>query len=186
MVLIFRFRSSWSVEGQDKTEPISTWHLEEGYKSNRRDIIPYPLRVNGAGPLFGITIILKVNDYDIDYMCSGPDQGFKITFTTPFELPHAMKNYFELLLEMSSIYTIEPKFVETADSARKYPPAQRQCYFNSERKLRFFKQYTLRNCEYECLSNYTLAKCNCVPYSLLRMLIINCNIIRLVNVKIYF
>lgn len=35
---------------------------------------------------------------------------------------------------------------------------RRQCYFDSERKLRFLKVYTQRNCELECLANFTLAK----------------------------
>lgn len=34
--------------------------------------------------------------------------------------------------------------------------------------MRFFKVYTQTNCELECLTNYTLAKCNCVAFSMPR------------------
>lgn len=46
--------------------------------------------------------------------------------------------------------------------------SRRKCYFDSERKLRFLKVYTQRNCELECLSNDTLHKCGCVQFSLPR------------------
>lgn len=45
---------------------------------------------------------------------------------------------------------------------------RRRCYFESERKLRFLKVYTQRNCELECLSNATLQSCGCVKFFLPR------------------
>lgn len=45
---------------------------------------------------------------------------------------------------------------------------RRKCYFDSERKLRFLKVYTQRNCELECLSNATRKACGCVKFSHLR------------------
>lgn len=147
---------------------LTHWSLEEGYTPDQEKT--YPHRVNGAGKMFGITLILKVNNYDIDYTCSGPVQGFKITFHTPVELPHVVKHTFELSPGYTSTFMVEPKLVETTVSARKHPPHIRQCYFNSERKLRFFKYYTQRNCEFECLSNYTLSQCGCVNFAELREL----------------
>lgn len=44
----------------------------------------------------------------------------------------------------------------------KFP--RRQCYFQDERYLRYFKVYTQSNCELECLTNYTLHKCGCVKF----------------------
>lgn len=43
---------------------------------------------------------------------------------------------------------------------------RRQCFFNSERKLRYLRTYTQRNCELECLANFTLAVCGCVRFSM--------------------
>lgn len=50
----------------------------------------------------------------------------------------------------------------TTQSLKSYPPARRQCYFPSERYLQYFKVYTQRNCELECVTNYTLKTCGCV------------------------
>lgn len=43
---------------------------------------------------------------------------------------------------------------------------RRQCFFNSERTLHYLKTYTQRNCQLECLANFTLAKCGCVKFSM--------------------
>lgn len=47
---------------------------------------------------------------------------------------------------------ITPKVIETDENLRSHSPQARQCYFEGERKLKFFKIYTQRNCEFECLS----------------------------------
>lgn len=39
---------------------------------------------------------------------------------------------------------------------------RRACYFDGERKLRFFKLYTQTNCFHECKSNYSAELCKCV------------------------
>lgn len=51
---------------------------------------------------------------------------------------------------------------------RELNTSRRNCYFNKERYLRFYKTYTPHNCQLECLSNYTVAKCGCGSYSLPR------------------
>lgn len=45
---------------------------------------------------------------------------------------------------------------------------RRQCFFNEERYLQFFKVYTQQNCELECLTNFTLSQCGCVKFSMPR------------------
>ncbi|GLH16381.1 Pickpocket protein 28 [Gryllus bimaculatus] len=45
-----------------------------------------------------------------------------------------------------------------------FAPDDRLCFFPGERALRFFKHYTLANCELECLANATLRACGCVEF----------------------
>lgn len=45
---------------------------------------------------------------------------------------------------------------------------RRQCYFDEERHLKFFKVYSETNCELECIANYTLSICGCVKFSMPR------------------
>lgn len=42
----------------------------------------------------------------------------------------------------------------------------RQCFFGNERQLKYFKTYTQRNCEMECVSDYITKKCGCARFSM--------------------
>lgn len=50
-----------------------------------------------------------------------------------------------------------------------YTPQVRGCYFRSERQLRFFKLYSQKKCEMECLSNFTHDECGCVQFYMPRL-----------------
>jgi acid-sensing ion channel, other len=63
---------------------------------------------------------------------------------------------------------ISPEVMETEDNLRSFPVNVRQCYMNGERKLTFFKKYSIRNCEMECLSMITFKNCGCVPFYVIR------------------
>lgn len=58
--------------------------------------------------------------------------------------------------------------ITTSDGLKHYLPNRRQCFFNKERFLRYFKVYTQQNCELECLANYTMQQCGCVKFSMPR------------------
>lgn len=130
---------------------------------------PYPFRVPSIGSQFSLVVILKINNYDMDYLCGGAVQGFSIMFHPPFEAFNTVQKPYYLAPGTASYYTIEPKLIRTSESAIKYPPNIRGCFMNSERKLRFYKFYTRINCEMECFSNYTLDQCECVQLSAPRM-----------------
>jgi acid-sensing ion channel, other len=63
---------------------------------------------------------------------------------------------------------ISPEVVQTEDDLIEFSVDERQCYMEGERKLRFFKHYSVRNCEMECLTNRILEKCNCVAFFMMR------------------
>lgn len=135
----------------------------------RSDIQPnetYPHRVFGAGARAGFFALLKLNDTDAEYVCRGPVQGFKVLLHIPGEVPQVSKHYFRVPLLEEVLISIKPNMITTSENLRHYKPWERQCYFSDERQLRFFKIYTQRNCELECLSNFTLAQCGCVKFSL--------------------
>lgn len=99
-------------------------------------------------------------------MCRGPVQGFKILLHTPGEVPQVSKHYFRVPLLQEVLVSVKPNMITTSEGLMSYEPNRRQCYFNSERQLRFFKVYTQRNCELECLSNFTRIECGCVKFSM--------------------
>lgn len=63
---------------------------------------------------------------------------------------------------------VKPEMMTTALELAKYSVETRQCYFNSDRSLRFFKYYSQSNCEFECLTNFTLLACDCVRVTMPR------------------
>lgn len=111
-------------------------------------------------------IILKVINRNKDYLCTGASQGFKFTFHAPFEVPQLWKKHFRVAPRQSANILVSPNVFLASEGLRSYRPEFRQCFFESERVLRYFRVYTQQNCELECLSNYTLAKCGCVKFSM--------------------
>lgn len=159
---------SFNVSHVPTQRRVSTWNIDDGYKAGIKRRDSYPFRVSDAGLQFSLMVVLKSNNYDIDYVCGGYTQGFKIGFHSPVDIPSGTKSFFKLSPNRAGMYSIEPRYTKTEDKVRKFSPHERQCYFNSERKLHFYRQYSRSNCMIECLSNYTLAQCGCVHFSMLR------------------
>lgn len=147
-------------------EPSPFWTLQEGYSVS--DSETYPRRVLGPGARAGLNIVLKLSDPDLDYICRGPVQGFKVILHTPSEVPRASKHFFRVPLRQEVVVSVKPNMITTSPGLANYEPNRRQCYFNDERDLRFFKVYTQSNCELECLANFTLQQCDCVKFSMPR------------------
>lgn len=145
----------------------TSWNLEDGYNNSDRNVTEtYPHRVFGAGARVGLFALLRLFEQDLEYICRGPVQGFKVLLHTPGEIPQVSRHYFRVPLLQEVLVSVKPNMITTSDGLRHYEPNRRQCYFDSERKLKFFKVYTQRNCELECLSNFTQAQCGCVKFSL--------------------
>lgn len=90
---------------------------------------------------------------------------FKIIPHLPNEIPtefHRTRfymNYNENLgIEVSA------KSIRTDYTLRRISPHRRNCYFEGEKKLKFFKSYSRAHCNLECLTNITLGKCGCVKF----------------------
>lgn len=62
------------------------WTLETGYpKTAEKDT--FPRRAMSAGSSAGLFLLLRAFEPDLDYICRGPVQGFKVKF------PKKNKNY---------------------------------------------------------------------------------------------
>lgn len=74
-------------------------------------------------------------------------------------------------MDISQIVTlsVRPRIVLASNTIKhSYTPERRRCYFNSEKYLRYFRIYSKKNCEIECLANITASKCGCTPFWLPR------------------
>lgn len=72
-------------------------------------------------------------------LCSGAIQGFKIAIQPPNEEPQLWKNFFYISPGRTALIKVTPKLTITSHAVRKYSPKTRQCFFNAERQLRFYK-----------------------------------------------
>ncbi|CAO1310274.1 unnamed protein product, partial [Diamesa serratosioi] len=140
------------------------WKFEDGYVNFNADV--YPQRVLGSGHRAGLNIKLFVKEKALDYSCKGAVQGFKIALHTPGELPRLSVQFYQVPLKQQVLMTVSPQVITTAEGLKTYTPESRQCYFNSEKDLKFFKTYTQSNCELECLTDFTIRMCGCVKFSM--------------------
>ena len=140
----------------------TNWTLENGYNTN--NINSYPLRPIGAGFEAGLMMTLLANKSDIDYKCKGALQGFKLAIHSATDVPRFSKQFFRIPFQSEVLLAVNPNMVKTSHDLKHYKPKVRQCYFDGERKLSYFKVYTQSNCEYECLTKFTDKTCGCVRF----------------------
>lgn len=162
----FIFRLSPDLFKIDDGPPPSNYDIERGYTTDTPSTESYPMRVYGTGKEATLVVLLRMFTYDIDRICGGSTQGFKLSFHGVNESPQIQRRYFHVSPGKTAFFTITPNVIIASDSYKKYSPSVRQCFFNHERQLRFFKQYTQRNCELECLANFTVSKCGCAEFSM--------------------
>lgn len=143
------------------------WTLENGYPKNAEKDT-FPRRAMSAGSKAGLFLLLRAYEQDLDYVCRGPVQGFKVLLHHPAEVPRVGTQYFRAPLNQEIVVAVKPDMMTTSQGLRSYEPHRRQCFFAEERQLQFFQNYTQQNCQVECVANFTLAKCGCVAYHMPR------------------
>lgn len=62
-----------------------------------------------------------------------------------------------------------PDKSDASDDIRSIKPEYRQCVFNNENPLLYYRTYSRRNCEMECEAQLYLEKCNCIKYYMPRI-----------------
>lgn len=140
------------------------WNLESGY-ANETNEQEYPIRVFDSGRNTALEISLEIHEKDFELFCDQTEQGFNVYLNTPGDEMGSFQDRFLLPLLYESIITMKPKLTTTSKALRKYDPNHKKCFFDSERKLRFFKHYTQNNCDEECLANFTQILCGCAKFS---------------------
>ncbi|XP_055840678.1 pickpocket protein 28-like [Episyrphus balteatus] len=123
------------------------WNLENGYKKDSKSWV-FPNRVMGAGDRESLIVSFLDKKVDQQPLCRNSVGGFKVILHTPGEDPQVSKNFIQLPLDQSVTLTIRPNIMTSRD-LRHYSLERRQCYYQNERYLRYFKVYTQANCELE-------------------------------------
>ncbi|KAK5641592.1 hypothetical protein RI129_010139 [Pyrocoelia pectoralis] len=95
------------------------------------------------------------------------DLGVIVALHHPCEFPN-LEKHFRLPLDQAVFVSIKPSLITVSKDLWNYSPNDRKCYLTDEKYLASSKFYTQQNCLDECLANYTLAQCECVPFYLPR------------------
>jgi amiloride-sensitive sodium channel len=80
---------------------------------------------------------------------------------------------------------ITPEVVTTDESFRnKLTSHERQCFMDGERKLKFFKFYSRKNCEMECMALRVVDECGCAPFDVIRSRETKVRILEFLNIHV--
>lgn len=142
----------------------SEWFFDTEYESAKIKV--YPRRVIGSGLQSGLSIELKMNSFELNPGCKRGIQGFRLSLHTPIEIPQMSKHFYSIPFKKLTSLSVKPGVTYPSRHVKAYDPISRQCFFNQERKLKFFKTYAKSSCDLECLADQTLALCGCVKFSM--------------------
>ncbi|XP_068914084.1 pickpocket protein 28-like [Tenebrio molitor] len=155
--LVYHYKNYHKVD-----EDTMSWNMEQGYLDSSK-INTYPWRALLSGASNGFTVYLGVDNEDIDFMCK-QIQGFKVVLHSPVRMPRLNQEYFRIPLDHAVVASVQPVVITTSQEVKTFDVAKRDCYFPSERKLKYFRTYSQQNCQLECLTNITLDSCGCVNF----------------------
>lgn len=138
----------------------SQWNLYDGYK-NVEEFEAYPHRAFPNAD-YGFNIVLSLKNTDIDHMCRGPVQGFKVKIHSPDEFPQMSNGAFRVPLNEEVLVGLkaEMTYEETSFVG--------VCHMKHEKTLKYFRDYSQMNCQSECRADYVFKKCGCVKFSMIR------------------
>jgi amiloride-sensitive sodium channel len=139
-----------------------SWNMEQEYLDNS-NIMTYPWRALLSGTSNGFTVYLLVDNENIDFMCK-QIQGYKVVLHSSVRIPRLNQEYFRIPLDHAVVASVHPVAITTSQEVKTFDVAKRNCYFPSERKLKYFRTYSQQNCQLECLTNITLDSCGCVKF----------------------
>jgi amiloride-sensitive sodium channel len=131
------------------------------------NITTYPRRVLGSGMKSGLRVKFRMNSSLLNN-CESSLQGFKISLDMPVDIPRFSKQFYTIPFGHEISMVVKPDMIYASKDIKAYTPESRQCFFNHEGKLKYFKYYSQSNCELECKSNFVYKKCGCTKFSMPR------------------
>ncbi|XP_063703637.1 pickpocket protein 28-like [Culicoides brevitarsis] len=147
-------------EGKSETHG---WNPETGYESKN------PILEKGEKRAFphrtftvGRKLVAKVKSFYSGQCLSNTRVFVHHPYDFPWDAETAL-SYPDQFKTPSILVT--PEMMKTSLGLRdSLTPDKRNCFFDGERNLKFFKIYSKSNCELECLTNITLDQCKCVQF----------------------
>ncbi|XP_030387047.1 pickpocket protein 28 [Scaptodrosophila lebanonensis] len=150
----------------DDLEPLNNitgnWSLDSGYLGQGKNA--YPQRTVFSSARNAFFAFLQALEHNYDFDCRSFKQGYKVFLNSPESVPLTTGNYILVPNGDEVVVSVLPNYVVSTDNLHEISPEKRQCFFDDERALRFFRSYSQNNCQTECLANFTVAKCGCAKF----------------------
>lgn len=149
-----------------KSNPsVSQWSVENGYE-REFERGEYPIRVFDSDESTTLEINLRFDKRNFHRFCQMISQGFNVFLMPPYDTNIMTYEAVGVAPSEDTHIQFAPKLTTTSNGLRKYSPLRRDCFFQSERRLRFFKTYSSVNCLMECRANFVQKTCGCVGFSM--------------------
>ncbi|XP_021965019.1 pickpocket protein 28 [Folsomia candida] len=137
--------------------------FENEYMQKFGTLPRFPRRQRRPGKSTGLSVLL--NPDEESYFCTNTDSvGFMALAHLPFDFPNVADKGVPIKPNTETYLKIEPDIVTAGSEIQGFPLDKRNCYFGQEFSLKYFKYYTLSNCENECIANLTFKECDCIRY----------------------
>jgi Amiloride-sensitive sodium channel len=107
--------------------------------------------------------VLNLDFYDFKNVFQ-PFQYFRVIVHNTDELPSYSGYELIFAYPQETEVQIIPEVNLIDDSLTSMSLKSRKCYLRNEKSLKYFKIYTKKNCDQECLSGLIDEKCSCVPF----------------------
>ncbi|CAH0557483.1 unnamed protein product [Brassicogethes aeneus] len=120
-------------------EKVFDWSPENGFDEDETGEDDYIPRRPLAGSHLGLSIVLdaQVEEY---YCSSTSSIGFKIILANPLETPKMADYGFLLSPGTETRFALVPSIREASDTLKNIEISKRQCYFEGERPLRYYRE----------------------------------------------
>ncbi|CAB4063054.1 ASICN [Lepeophtheirus salmonis] len=155
------------------------WTPQDGYKNkpSQKNILfgEMPRRTSSPGLTMGLSVLLNVQENE--YYCTGSESvGFKILLHSPVDHPEMVDFGFGLPPGSENFISLLPSYIHSNNDIHSLDYKVRQCFFEDEKSLMYFKHFTYLNCIIECITNQTFnawtrsqvfhfeQMCGCVAY----------------------
>ncbi|XP_050536588.1 pickpocket protein 28-like isoform X2 [Daktulosphaira vitifoliae] len=141
----------------------TSWSPDKGFSKNA---IPFdtPWRVTGDTNNDAVRLVFNLRNIEGDNYCPHTMSGVVLILHNPSDTPSGYHPSAYLASNHGLSISLSVLHRPTSQSLAKWSPEMRHCFYENEKRLKFFKLYTFRNCISECQANLTFRKCGCAAF----------------------
>ncbi|XP_060863036.1 pickpocket protein 28-like [Metopolophium dirhodum] len=141
----------------------TAWDPEIGFNKNAK---PFNLPWKVIGDTVEDSVIIRFNlqNENTRKHCPKTDKGMTLFLHSPIDVPANIQPTAYIAVNNIAYITTTFTWLTTSESILGWKPDMRHCYYQHERTLKFFRIYTINNCDIECRANNSLKMCGCVAY----------------------